>query len=46
MMGGFPLIIPNDPIMQMKIAEKVTANINTKKTVNSENIDETVSLLD
>jgi len=24
MMGGFPLIIPNDPVMQMKIAEKVS----------------------
>jgi hypothetical protein len=30
MMGGFPLIIPNDPIMQMKIAEKVSANIREK----------------
>ena len=22
MMGGFPLIIPNDPVMKMKIEEK------------------------
>ena len=36
MMGGFPLIIPNDPIMQMKIAEKVSANI--RKSLQSNNL--------
>ena len=27
MMGGFPLIIPNDPVMKMKIEEKALSLI-------------------
>ena len=38
MMGGFPLIIPNDPIMQMKIAEKVSANIRKSLQFNDPNM--------
>ena len=34
MMGGFPLIIPDDPAMQMKIAEKVGASSLSKRILN------------
>ena len=27
MMGGFPLIIPNDPVMKGKIEEKVISSV-------------------
>ena len=43
MMGGFPLIVPNDPVMKMKIEEKVFNRLksqeNTENTEDPENIE-------
>ncbi|XP_023347025.1 calmodulin-2/4 [Eurytemora carolleeae] len=42
MMGGFPLIVPNDPVMKMKIEEKVLNRL--KSHENMENIEEPENL--
>lgn len=44
MMGGFPLIVPNDPVMKMKIEEKVLNRL--KSHENMENIEDPENLED